>query len=240
MIVYPKKWQLEYCNLYTYENNNNVDILKIINMLEDILIAINIRHIAYSGGVDSTIILCLMSQLFDNISTYTISCRKDHPDVKFASIGSKLYKSNHHEFIIGEEYKQDGDRDFGDNAVRRFFELSSKYIDKIICCDGIDEFMCGYYKHQDESEDTYRYYLSRLTPDYLVPLNKNSKNIKVFLPYLNKNLLDLIGIIPLNKKVDGTNRKKIIMKIADYLNIPKEISRRNKYGFCDAFIEKNK
>jgi len=41
-------------------------------------------------------------------------------------------------------------------------------------------------------------------------------------------------------KVDSENRKKLMVSTAEYLNIPKEIIYRNKYGFVDAFREKNK
>ena len=100
--------------------------------------------------------------------------------------------------------------------------------------------MCGYYDHQSDTREKYVYYLSRLLPDHLDVLNKNSGNIKVFLPYLNEELISIYRQIPLSDKVDAECRKKIMVKISHFLEIPEEVINRNKYGFVDAFREKDK
>jgi len=230
MIIYPKKWRLKYEDLLCVKSID-VDIPMIVNILTNIITNINVKHLAYSGGIDSTIMLCLMSRLFDDVSTYTISIRKDHPDIIYARIGSSFYKSNHHEFIVNPQ-----DDHSGDNAVRKLFANASTFTQCMVCCDGIDEFMCGYYKHMEQNDlDTYERFLSRLLPDHLIPLDKNSKNIKVYLPYLGTSILNIFRNISLNKKVDSKNRKKVVCDIARYLGIPESIISRNKYGFCDAF-----
>lgn len=215
----------------------DVDIPEIVGMLSEVLSKINVRHLAYSGGIDSTIILCLLSHLFDGVSTYTISSRTDHPDAQFARLGSEKYNTKHREFIV-EPTKADTDKFLGDNAVRQFYENVGEYTDKIICGDGIDEFMCGYYDHMKyPNVFTYRWFLSRLMPDHLIPLDKNSKGIGVFLPYLDGGLVSIFRNIPLAAKTDSEHRKKIISAIARHLNVPNEFITRNKYGFCDAFGE---
>jgi hypothetical protein len=82
--------------------------------------------------------------------------------------------------------------------------------------------------------------LDRLLPDHLEPLNNNSGNIKVFLPYLDEIMLDLYRIIPLSSKVSAKDRKLIIRDMAIKLGVPNEIINRNKYGMCDAFLENDK
>lgn len=234
MIVYPKSWNKDYECLSEWN-----DYIEIIIRLKRILKDINVNHLAYSGGIDSSIMLAAMSNIFDTVYTYTISSRLDHPDIFYARIGSEYYNTEHREFIVNPTYA-DTDVFKGDNAVRQLFELVSTYTDRIICCDGIDEFMCGYYDHQFNTTERYAYYLRRLLSDHLIPLNKNSNNVKVFLPYLDECLVNIYRQIPLMAKVDGSSRKKIMIKLSNFFNIPKEIIIRKKYGFCDAFNKKNK
>lgn len=235
MIVYPKYWERDYGEFadINVAVDGIIDAIPFVDTLYDILHHIDVRHIAYSGGIDSTIILCLLSHIFEGVSTYTISSRADHPDVLFARLGAKKYNTKHHEFIV-EPIKIDSDKSFGDSAVRQLFENACSYTDKIITCDGIDEFMCGYYAHQKD-EGAYVSYLEALLSNHLIPLNRSSKDTKVYLPYLDNDLIDMYREIPLSDKVDRTNRKKIVVKMAEYLKVPEEFINRNKYGFCDAF-----
>jgi len=242
MIVYPKNWQRNYKKSSSF----HFDLREIISKLCSILKKIEVSHIAYSGGIDSTIILHLLSAIHREslfmdmgIHTYTIASREDHPDVQFARKSSKIYGTIHHEFIVKPTHVET-DKFKGDNAVRQLFELVSKFTNRIISCDGIDEFMCGYYDHQEDTANKYRYYLGKLLPNHLIPLNNASKNIKVYLPYLDDGLIDIYREIPLAAKIDSKYRKKPMIEIAKYLSIPNEFIDRNKYGFCDAFIEKNK
>jgi len=239
MIVFPDNWQQDYSEFIGID-----PILYAINLLDMMRITIEeikVPHLAYSGGIDSTIVLCLLTEFFgqNKVHTYTISSRKGHPDIEYAKSGSKLYRSIHHEFIVTPSFSKE-DKFDGDNAVRQLFENVKKYTDKIICCDGLDEFMCGYYDHLEGSIEIYKYYLSRLFSDHLDPLNKLSKNIKVFLPYLDPYMINIMTNIELYYKVDNNNRKKIVTLMAKELNIPDYIINRNKYGFCDAFMDKDK
>jgi len=242
MIVYPDNWKQDYEEL----SNFYFDPREIINELYWILKRIKVLSIAYSGGIDSTIMLHILSaarreSLFmgEEIHTYTIASREDHPDAEFARKGSKFYNTIHHEFIV-KPTRKESDKFEGDNAVRQLFELLPEFTDKIICCDGIDEFMCGYYKHQDGEVSVYKHYLNRLTPNHLIPLNNASGDVKVYLPFLDNRLTDIYRKIPLASKVDSKRRKKIMIEIAKHFNIPNEFIDRRKYGFCDAFLERNK
>lgn len=236
MIVYPKNWKQDYEEL----TNFCFDSCGMLNKLYLILKKINVPHIAYSGGIDSTIILQIISTAYyEKIHTYTIASREDHPDLQFARKGSKIYNTVHHEFIV-KPTNMKTDKFRGDNAVRQLFESLPEFTDKIICCDGIDEFMCGYYDHQKHTANKYNYYLSRLLPYHLIPLNNASKDIEVYLPYLDTQLIDIYKKTPLVAKVDSKYRKKPMIEISKYLGIPDEFINRNKYGFCDAFIGKDK
>lgn len=236
MIVYPEYWRKDYGNLHP-DKPINPHVPNIVKELTQVIEKIDISHLAYSGGIDSTIMLCLMSRVFGNVSTYTISSRESHPDTIHARSGSSFYKSNHHEFIV----EPMDDFNLGDDAVRQLFRKVSPITDSIICCDGVDEFMCGYYAHM-KSPDLYTYnkYLSQLTPEHLLPLNNNSRNVKVYLPYLDEGIVSTFNSIPLSKKIDMETRKKVVVELAIYLELPIGIILRNKYGFCDAFLKEDK
>jgi len=240
MIVFPKEWRKDYTDcIHQYSLKIYADYL--LELMRIVVEEIKVPHLAYSGGIDSTIMLYLLTEFFgrDKIHTYVISSRSDHPDVIFARKGSELFGSIHHEFIVTPE--EMGPNDFqGDNAVRQLFSNVKEYTDKIICCDGIDEFMCGYYDHLGASSEAYEYYISILTSDHLIPLHKGSGDVKVYLPYLDPHFVGAMSGIDLRYKVDNNNRKKIISLIAEILNIPKEFIYRNKYGFCEAFREIDK
>jgi len=238
MIIYPKNWNKDYTPV-KFDPIIYVDALR--EFLKLTFEEINIKHLAYSGGIDSTIMLAELTDFFGEnvIHTYTISSREDHPDILFARKGAAHYKSIHHEFIVNPEPLQDDDTP-GDNVVRQFFDEVSDYTFEIICCDGIDEYMCGYYDHMKDPYYYYSYYLSKLNSDHLQPLHKNSGGIFVYLPYLENSFVEIMQDIDIHYKISYKNRKKLMVLWAETLNIPICIINRNKYGFVDAFLEKNK
>ncbi len=225
MIVYPKNWAQDY-QVYS---KSVVELF--VTQLTNIIYEMGVHNLAYSGGIDSTILLCIMSNAFTNCSTFTIAGNESHEDARFAELGSKYYKAHHKTVIQNDKHS---------GIYKQFFESLPTAANDIICGDGIDEFMCGYYDHQEDSESKYSYYLSRLKPDHLSILNEESENTKVYVPYLNQKLINMMINIPLLAKVDKITRKKFIIEVAEYLDIPKEIIDRNKYGFCDAFIKHDK
>jgi len=239
MIVYPKDWRKHYEELSYPIEPTDFDVEKFIDILRKVLINIDVKHLAYSGGIDSTILLHLLTEIHGEVFTYTIASREDHPDLLFARLGSEFYNSSSIEFIVNPTHKE-SDESMGDNAVRQFFEETGLYTNEIICGDGIDEFMCGYYKHSDVSQETYEYFLSWLLPYHLIPLNNSSMYNNVFLPYLDDEIVCMNRNARLQDKVDSKNRKRLVVKVAEHLGIPSEIIERNKYGFCDAFREEDK
>ena len=242
MIVYPVDWRQDYSKYVdVVEQDRTLDrfVDDILQNLYTIIKKIGIYELAYSGGIDSSVLLSVMTYVHGAINTYTISCREDHKDVLFAKVGSEKFSSNHHIFIV-EPTTKDTDIFRGDNAVRQFYEQVSIYTNSIICGDGVDEFMCGYYKHQDLEIETYKYFLKDLLPGHLMPLNNNSKAVEVCLPYLSNSLTSIMSSIPFSYKVDKATRKKVMVALANRVGVPLEIISRNKYGFIDAFLDKDK
>lgn len=233
MIVFPENWK-ELDLKFKFDETQKFSSKDFIKILRNILGELKVFNLTYSGGIDSTIVLSLLSKIYDQVNTYSISCRVDHPDIKFARLGSNYYKNNHHEFIVIPERNNRS----GDTAVKILFDRLD--CPAIICCDGIDELTCGYYDHLTLKQKTYEYYLERLIPNHLIPLNKNSGDTQVYLPYLDPRIIKMLINLPLKEKINLYTRKMPVVKTAHELEIPVEIIERNKYGFCDAFREKDK
>ncbi|KKM93518.1 hypothetical protein LCGC14_1207610 [marine sediment metagenome] len=231
MIVYPKNWNEIGQEIPT----KNIE-KAIISSLEDI----DVNNITLSGGVDSSLLLHYMSDMFDEVNAYTIGSSMDHPDVVYAQQAASQFDNvNHKIYIVEEEEikKEEKPSDLkGDAAVRLLYKhIKKDGVDNIVAGDGIDEFTAGYYAHQKEPDNYKLYYdfIRKLQSEQLEPLNKNTSGVNVHLPYLDSRIILLLAQIPLEKKVDKNNRKKIIYSLAKG-KVPKGIIERRKYGFCDA------
>ncbi len=231
MIVYPKDWM---------QVGQSIKLKDIEDTILKILKEIDCCSISFSGGLDSSLMLYYMSKVYDRVYAFTMGSSESHPDIEysrlvvdgFTNVIHRIYIPSGKEIENAKRYPEDLE---GDLAVRLFYDFVGKHTDRIIACDGIDEFMCGYYGHQNQGsyrEDTYYDYLSQLRAEHLITLDWSSKQILVYLLYLDSRLLLLFAQIPISEKVDGDFRKKIMLKLAKG-KIPDEVINRRKYGFCD-------
>lgn len=229
MIVYPLDWNEVGGPIRT--RDIELAILKVLS-------EISCNCLSFSGGLDSSLMLYFMLQRHKRVRTFTIGFSEDHPDIKYAQLvvdGFSNVSHNHYiptqEEVEAEE--RPGDLE-GDVAVRLFYKFVKKHTTDIIACDGIDEFMAGYYAHQKTlSEPTYFNFIRRLQRGQLAPLNRNSGEVNVYLPYLDSRLISLYSQIPLSEKVDLHIRKKFMVRMAEG-KIPDRVIKRRKIGFCDA------
>jgi asparagine synthetase B (glutamine-hydrolysing) len=230
MIVYPDNYR---------SIGQPVPIERIEEAILQVLTEINCNCISLSGGLDSSLMLYYMSQVYHEVLAITIGCSEKHPDVRYAKLAVSQFDNVFHEIYIPssseisnlEKHPEDFD---GDSIVRLFYAYVKRCTDSIVACDGIDEFMCGYYAHQElPCEATYYDHLRKLRDNHLIPLHRNSKDVKVYLPYLDERLLTLYSQIPVRDKVDMEYRKKILVEMAKG-KVPDAIIGRRKYGFLDA------
>jgi len=231
MITYPINWK---------QIGIKITLIDIEKQLIQIIKELNCNCLALSGGVDSSLMLYFMTKIFrKNIKTFTIALNEKHPDYIYSNIAINYFKVKGEIYTPRKIPKRLKNDCSGDEIVRMFYNnLKLKKIKKIIACDGIDEFTGGYYEHMKyPNEKTYYKFIRKLQKKQLEPLNRNSNDIEVLLPYIDSNLILLLSQIPLSEKVDKFQRKKIIYNIAKD-KIPLEILERRKYGFCDAMIIK--
>jgi len=231
MIKYPQNWN---------QIGQKVTLNQLDFTMLQIITDLDCDCLSLSGGIDSSLLLYYMVRIFGkNVKCYTFAKNQDHPDYIFANLVARIFGVD---CIInvpdGCLKRRTGDFQ-GDEIIRNFYNtLANNGIKRIIAGDGIDEFMGGYYAHMGKpTEETYYDYLRKLQEEQLEPLNRNSAEVEVLLPYLDKRIIYLLAQIPLSEKVDTQNRKKVILKLAKG-RIPNEILERRKYGFVDAMIIK--
>jgi len=230
MIVYPEAWE---------HIGQKIHLNEIVYLILRILSDIPCNCLALSGGMDSSLLLYFMLQVHKKITAFTIGLADEHPDVKYAEMIADKYPCVMHKIYIPRPDKikreKQPNESLGDTAVRLFYGFVSGHTDGIIAGDGIDEFMCGYYSHEENpSERTYYNHIRQLKKKHLIPLDRNSGKVEVYLPFLDSRLISLLSQIPIIEKVDFNHRKKLMVDMAKG-RIPDEIITRRKYGFCDAF-----
>jgi len=229
LIVHPESWSVV---------GQPIGIKNLEETIIQAVARIKCTNLSFSGGLDSSLMLYFMTRVFHKVSAFTIGFPETHPDIEYSrSVVKKLGNVEHKIYIPTADEIAGGARGKpgSDVAVRLFYKfLARQKISRIIACDGIDEFMCGYYDHQQHpNEETYYKYIRHLQDDHLRPLDRNSGNIKVHLPYLDNSVLLLLSQIPISEKVDSKHRKKIMIQLAEG-KIPDTVIKRWKYGFCDA------
>ncbi len=232
MIVFPKRWN---------EVGQKITVDDIDRAILNALSWTPCDNLALSGGLDSSLILWYLAVLCEReeINCYTIAKSTEHPDYVYSNLIANRFRAANLNVYIPDSIPSVQNGSPVDGIVKAFYDNLAKLgVTEIISCDGIDEYMCGYYAHQkDPSEETYFDYIRRLKDDHLIPLDRNSGDIKVYLPYLDIELLFVLSQIPISEKVDSMCRKKMMVQLAKG-RILKEIIERRKYGFCDAMTIK--
>ena len=215
-----------------------ITVAEIEATLIEIIEEIDCDVLTLSGGVDSSLILWYMAQSGRTIRALTTGLSEDHPDIIHAKMVANLFDNVEHHVLIPTDEQianeaQPGDYD-GDATIRLFYKWVGEFTNEVVAGDGIDEFMCGYYAHLHEpNEETYYNFMRRLQEEQLIPLDKNSGDIGVILPYMDYRLTNLLAQIPISEKVDESGRKLLISKLATG-KLPESVIHRRKYGFCDA------
>lgn len=232
MIKYPSTWR----NIGVRPT-----LIEIEDTIQDTLLKLNCTNLALSGGIDSSYMLWCMVKVFGgDINCFTIASSAQHPDFIYSKLIANAFDDIHWNGKIPPQplIAKSGDYP-GDNIVRTFYDwLKELGIKQIIACDGIDEFMGGYYDHlHNPVHEIYYDFMVRLKSEQLEPLNSNSGSVEVLLPYMNEQLIALFNRIPMSERFDINGRKKIICELSKG-KIPDEIIYRRKYGFVDAMTIK--
>lgn len=219
-IIYPQDWR---------KVGVPITINDIDDILRQVISGIDCCNLSFSGGVDSSLLLYYLLEVKGQAQTFTIANDINHADLEYAEKSVSYFEQIYGRCIDNHTFVRPNVD--GDELVKLFYGILKALIDEIIAGDCLDELCCGYYAHQDLKEETYQEYLGHLQSKHLEPLNTNSGEVKVYLPYASEKITNLFYRIPLYSKVSLNCRKRVIMELAEGKVAPEVIARK-KYGFA--------
>ncbi|MGY5147125.1 MAG: asparagine synthase C-terminal domain-containing protein [Candidatus Nitrosopumilus sp. bin_7KS] len=200
--------------------------------------------IAFSGGVDSTLISKICSDMDFDITLLTIGFSESH-DILFAKHVNEFLKYPHHVLEIdpdkfssisskiNQAIKTDN-LSWNENCIA--FHYVSKLansldLDTVITANGIDELFCGYNAYRE----AYSGGESQINEVILAKLDNELKMMKavnniasefgvtILQPLLSEKFIKYAKTVPISEKIHDSEdlyRKHIIRKLASEVNVP--------------------
>jgi|SRR5438309_4625256 len=208
--------------------------------------------IAFSGGVDSTLLAKICTDLGYNVSLLTIGFEESH-DIRFSQEICKILGYDHKvekikliDFSkISKEIKKIIKTDnlsWLENCIAFYYvsKLAKYYdINKVVTGNGIDELFCGYNAYRNAIQ-LGEHHVMELMESKLeneikmmkaVNLVASQFGVVLIQPFLSQGFIDFAKKIPLRYKIhdsDDLLRKHIIRELASKIRIPEISSNKRK------------
>ncbi len=220
--------------------------------------------IAFSGGVDSTVLAKICYDTGYQIILLTIGFEGSH-DIEFSKKIAEMLGSKH---IIGtipdksfpkvakkiNQTINSENLSWNENCIAFYYvsELAKKHgVEAVLTSNGIDELFCGYNAYReaiDKGEDAV-VSLMDVKLDNEIKMMKavntvsSEFGVTILQPFLSKEFIEFAKGIPISEKIkdkDDLIRKHIVRNLALAIKIPKESALKRKkalqYG---SLIHKN-
>ena len=203
--------------------------------------------IAYSGGVDSTLISKICFDMDYDITLLTIGFPESH-DILFAKQVNEILKYPHHVLEIDSETFptvsskinqtiKTENLSWNENSIAFYYVsklAQSLSLDTVVTANGIDELFCGYNAYREafsEGESRINQVMNEKLENELkmmkaVNLVASEFGVTILQPLLHSKFIDYAKTIPISEKIHDSEdlyRKHIIRKLASQINVP-EIS----------------
>jgi asparagine synthase (glutamine-hydrolysing) len=220
--------------------------------------------IAFSGGIDSTLLAMICKNMNINTTLLTVGFPDSH-DIEFSkSISHKI--NMNHKFL---EINKDDFTTFSkkikneiscrnlshiENCIAFSYiaQLASKNnLDVVLTANGFDELFCGYNNFRyifNQAIDTINKTIESKILNELELINEIKQvaekyHISLLQPFLSKGFISIAMKFPIYNKIvsyDDVLRKHIIRKIALSFEVPPEVIIRRKKAFqYGSLIHKN-
>ncbi len=208
--------------------------------------------LAFSGGVDSTLIAKLCSDMGYDVTLLTIGFDESH-DIEFSKIIAS-YFSNLHKILTIEpntfpeiskkihEKIQTENLSWNENCIA-FYYISKlareNDIDTVITANGIDELFCGYNSYRlvfdNGPQEIIQMMDSKLDNEIqmmnAVNLIASEFSVKILQPLLSDEFISFAKTIPLSEKIHSSEdliRKHAVRKYALHVGVPEISANKRK------------
>jgi asparagine synthase (glutamine-hydrolysing) len=203
--------------------------------------------IAFSGGVDSTLISKILHDLEYDITLLTIGFSESH-DILFAKKVNEMLKFPHHileidpvafEKITSDINKkiQTDNLSWNENCIAFYYvsKLAKDLnLDTIVTANGIDELFCGYNAYREvisQGESTVNELMDTKLDNEVkmmkaVNLTPSEFGVTILQPLLSSEFVEFAKTVPITEKIldsEDLIRKHAIRKLAQDVGVP-EIS----------------
>lgn len=208
--------------------------------------------VAFSGGVDSTLLAKLCVDLDYDITLLTIGFADSH-DILFAKQINSILKIPHKIYEIDKENfiatsKKIEEKIVIDNLSWLENSIAFYYISKlandnnistVVTANGIDELFCGYNAYRDaidQGEQQVNVMMASKIENELKMMNKINEissefKVNLLQPFLSENFIKFAKTIPISEKIKGKDdllRKQIIRSLAQQIGVPDTSATKRK------------
>jgi len=209
--------------------------------------------IAFSGGVDSTLVSKICNDLGFDITLLTIGFPNSH-DILFAKDVNQHLNYKHEILEIDEDFFDEiaskiskkiktDNLSWNENCIAFYYVAKlaqSLEITTVVTANGIDELFCGYNAYREAIEVGEKNVLqlmdSKLENELKMMKAVNEVtselSVKIIQPLLDEQFIKVAKTIPISEKISGKYdliRKHIIRKLASEIGVPDiSVKKRKK------------
>jgi len=208
--------------------------------------------VAFSGGVDSTLVAKLCTDLDYDVTLLTIGFSESH-DIAFAREVNELLKLPHEIFTIEPMFFSDiasqinqtiktDNLSWNENCIAFYYVsklAQSLRLDTVVTANGIDELFCGYNSYRDVIEEGEDKIIELMDLKIKNELNMmkavndiaSEFNVVILQPLLSDSFIKFAKTIPISVKIKGKDdliRKHIIRDLALQAGVPELSANKRK------------
>jgi len=208
--------------------------------------------VAFSGGVDSTLLAKLLRDMDYDINLLTVGFHESH-DINFALEVNQILGYQHNileiDPITFKEISSEvhniiktDNLSWNENSIAFYYvsKLAQEHgLRTVVTANGIDELFCGYNSYREAinigEEEVINMMNSKLENETNMMIAVNNVcskfEVKVVQPLLSPSFIDFAKKIPISEKIHGSDdlmRKHIIRRLALDCNIPEISAQKQK------------
>ena len=208
--------------------------------------------VAFSGGVDSTLIAKLLNDMDYDVNLLTVGFHDAH-DINFALEVNQILDYQHDileidmitfkevSLKINDIIKTDN-LSWNENSIAFYYvaKLAQEHkLKTVVTANGIDELFCGYNSYREaieKGEDEVTKMMDEKLKnegEMMVAINKVTAefDVKMVQPFLSPSFVDYSKTIPVSEKIHGPDdmqRKHPIRELAMDYGVPEVAARKQK------------